>query len=161
MGSATVNITVIDDLDREILRELQRDARLTQRELGQAVGLSPNAAGARVQRLVDRGVIAGFHAAIDHGAFGRGIEASIDVWQNDGHDREVFHQLALDDDRIIECIHLTGPLDFRVRARVASPEDLNDLLMRMKDEGGVRSTDSRLVLERLPVQPDGPRRTGR
>ncbi|MEM9653831.1 MAG: Lrp/AsnC ligand binding domain-containing protein, partial [Actinomycetota bacterium] len=62
------------------------------------------------------------------------------------------HQLAKDDDRITECIHLTGPLDFRVRARVASPEDLNDLLIRMKEEGGVRSTDSRLVLERLPVQ---------
>jgi Lrp/AsnC family leucine-responsive transcriptional regulator len=155
-----VKITVLDELDREILRELQRDARLTQRELGQAVGLSPNAAGARVQRLVDRGVISGFHAAIDHSALGRGMEASIDVWQNDGYDREAFHQLALDDDRITECIHLTGPLDFRVRARVASPEDLNDLLMRMKAEGGVRSTDSRLVLERLSVRSDEPRATG-
>ncbi|MEM7321545.1 MAG: Lrp/AsnC family transcriptional regulator [Actinomycetota bacterium] len=143
---------MIDEIDREIIGALQRDARLTQRELGRAVGLSPNAAGARVQRLIERGVIAGFHAAIDHAAFGRGIEASIDVWQKDDHDREAFHQLAKDDDRITECIHLTGPLDFRVRARVASPEDLNDLLIRMKEEGGVRSTDSRLVLERLPVQ---------
>ena len=149
--------TVIDDLDRDILRELQRDARLTQRELGRLVGLSPNAAGARVQRLIDRGVISGFHAAVDHGALGRGIEASIDVWQKDDHDRDAFPQLAVADDRIIECIHLTGPLDYRVRARVSSPEDLNDLLMRMKDEGGVRSTDSRLLLERLPVRPGEPR----
>ena len=62
---------------------------------------------------------------------------------------------VLDDDRVIECIHLTGPLDFRVRAMVASPEDLNDLLVRMKNEGGVRSTDSRLVLSRLPVRTPG------
>lgn len=144
---------MIDDIDREILEELQRDARLTQRVLGARVGLSPNAAGARVQRLIDQGVIVGFHAEVDHGALGRGLEASIDVWQREDCRPELFNRLAALDDRIIECIHLTGPLDFRVRARVASPDDLNDLLITMKEKGGVRSTDSRLVLARIPVNP--------
>lgn len=145
----------LDDVDREILRLLQEDGRLTQRELGRSVGLSPNAAGVRVQRLVERGVITGFHARVDHGVLGQGVEASIDVWQRDDTPPGVFDALVLDDDRVIECIHLTGPLDFRVRAMVASPEDLNDLLVRMKNEGGVRSTDSRLVLSRLPVRTPG------
>ena len=143
--------TVIDDIDREILRALQIDSRLTQRELGRTVGLSPNAAGARVQRLIDRGVITGFHIALDHAVLGRPIEATIDVWQYDNRDRDALHRLVVADDRIIECFQLTGPLDFRIRARVASPEDLNDLLSTMQTEGGVRQTDSRLVLEQIPV----------
>ena len=141
----------IDSIDSEILSCLATKGRISHRELGRLVGLSPNAAGARVQRLVDKGVIVGFKAVIDHAALGRPIEASIDVWQKEDRDRESFDALAANDPRIIECFHLTGPLDFRVRARVSSPEDLNDLLWRMQHEGGVRQTDSRLVLEHIAV----------
>ncbi|MEM7274104.1 MAG: Lrp/AsnC family transcriptional regulator [Actinomycetota bacterium] len=151
-----VEFPVLDEIDREILRLLEADARLTQRELGRLVGLSPNAAGARTQRLIERGVITGFHARIDHAALGRGVEASIDVWQRDDEPEEEFRRLVADDDRVVECIHLTGPLDFRVRARVSSSDDLYELLQRMKNEGGVRSTDSRLVLNRLPVLAPAP-----
>ncbi len=153
MTRATIVCTVIDDIDREIIRELRRDARLTQREIGRAVGLSPNAAGARVQRLVKDGVISGFHARVDHAALGRPLEATIDVWLDDRRDKESFEDLVADDDRVTECFHLTGPLDFRVRAMFSTTDDLNDLLIRMQTEAGVRQTDSRLVLEQIAVHP--------
>ena len=140
---------LIDDIDREILRLVQTDGRMTQRELGSEVGLSANAAGARLQRLVDKGVITRFVAKIDHAALGRPMEASIDVWINDDRDRTPLLELMKSDERVVECFHLTGPLDFRVRARVASAEDLNDLLTTMRIKGGVRQTDSRLVLEQI------------
>ena len=142
---------MIDDIDREILGIVQSRGRITQRELGREVGLSPNAAGARLQRLLDRKIIVGFEAKVDHVALGRPIEATIDVWLADGGDRAEIMTLVAADDRVIECFHLTGPLDFRIRARVASAEDLNDLLDRMRAEGGVRQTDSRLILEQLPT----------
>ncbi|MBT6446206.1 MAG: AsnC family transcriptional regulator, partial [Acidimicrobiaceae bacterium] len=44
----------MDTIDELILRHLTRDGRATHRELGQAAGLSPNAAGARLARLVER-----------------------------------------------------------------------------------------------------------
>lgn len=147
----TVERTVIDQIDEDILREVSRQGRITQRELGKAVGLSPNAAGARLQRLIDQKVITGFTAIVDHTKLGRPIEASIDVWLTDDRDRQPLLDLVADDDRVIECFHLTGPLDFRIRARVASTGDLNELLNRMRAEGGVRQTDSRLVLEHSSV----------
>ena len=101
--------------------------------------------------MVSSGLITGFGARVDHAALGRPLEASIDVWLNDNQDRHTFQELAKRDDRIVECFFLTGPLDFRLRARLASAEDLNDLLITMKNEGGVRQTDSRLVLEYLPT----------
>jgi Lrp/AsnC family leucine-responsive transcriptional regulator len=98
-------------------------------------------------------VITGFGARVDHARLGRPLEASIDVWQTDKHDRQAFEQLVRNDDRVVECFFLTGPLDFRLRARLASAEDLNDLLITMKNEGGVRQTDSRLILQHLPTEP--------
>ncbi len=139
----------LNEIDQEIVRELVKNGRLSNRDLGAIVGLSPNAAGARVQKLVERGVITGFHAAIDHSALGRPIEASIDLWQNIPRDTEALSRVVADDDRITECFHPTGPVDYRLRVRVASPEDLNDLLYRLRAEGDSRQTDSRLILERV------------
>lgn len=117
------------------------------------MGLSPNAAGARVQRLVDRGVVRAFRAEVDHGVLGRPIEASVDIWQDGPGRKPELLAVIADDDRIIECYHPTGPLDYCMRVRVASPEDLADLLARLKAEAGVRQTDTRLILEQLPVRP--------
>lgn len=139
----------LNTIDQEIVRELVKNGRLSNREMGTIVGLSPNAAGARVQKLIERGVITGFHAAIDHSALGRPIEASIDLWQNIPRDADALSRVVADDDRITECFHPTGPVDYRLRVRVASPEDLNDLLYRLRAEGDSRQTDSRLILERV------------
>lgn len=127
---------------------------MTQRELGRSVGLSPNAAGARVQRLVEKGVITGFHASLNHEALGRPLESTIDVWVDGSRKDDSFEQLVREDDRIVECFLLTGPLDFRLRARVASASDLNDLIHIIKLTAGVRQTDSRLILDHLPVHPE-------
>ncbi len=142
---------MIDDIDREIIGALRSDGRLTQRELGRKVGLSPNAAAARVQRLTSSGVITGFRAEVDHAALGRPIEASIDIWLTSQEYRPDFRRTVLADDRIVECVHLTGPVDFRLRARVASPEDLYDLLNSLRDNGHAQQTDSRLILEVFPI----------
>lgn len=153
-GPDTVLFTVIDDIDREILSTLQTMGRLTQRELGKAVGLSPNAAGARMQRLIDRKIITGFSARIDHAALGKPIEASIDVWLEDMNDRDQFAAFVRADDRCMEAFHLTGRLDFRLRVRVATSDDLNALLDDLRNNAGVRQTDSRLVLAHLPTTPE-------
>ncbi len=107
-----------------------------------------------MQRLVSTGVITGFGVRLNHAALGRPLEASIDVWVSDRVDRAAFEELVRSDDRIVECFFLTGPLDFRLRARLSSAEDLNDLLVTMKNEGGVRQTDSRLVLQHLSTTPE-------
>ncbi len=141
---------MIDNIDRDILGILRRDGRRTQREIGREVGLSPNAAGARVARLFDRGIVTGIHAKVDHKALGRTIEASIDVWVNERTpDHAKMTEFVAGDDRVVECFHLTGPLDFRLRAMVADTDDLNDLLQALKTHAGVHQTDSRIVLQHL------------
>ena len=56
---------IADDLDRRILRELSADARITNNELAERVGLSASACLRRLRRLEETGIIRGYTAIID------------------------------------------------------------------------------------------------
>src|ERR1700750_1773866 len=66
-----------DGTNRELLFELQRDARLSLAERDRRVGLSPPAVAERLQRLEREGVIRGYRAEIDPAALGYGLSAII------------------------------------------------------------------------------------
>ncbi|TDD92563.1 Lrp/AsnC family transcriptional regulator [Actinomadura darangshiensis] len=69
----------MDAVDQAILRRLQRDGRQTNRELAEAVGIAPSTALERTRALRSRGVITGFHAAVDLEGLGRGVQALISI----------------------------------------------------------------------------------
>jgi DNA-binding Lrp family transcriptional regulator len=69
----------MDELDSEIIRLLQADARLSNRELARRLGVAPSTCLERVRTLTRRGVIRGYHADIDLGALNRGVQALISV----------------------------------------------------------------------------------
>lgn len=63
----------IDQTDTKILRELQIDSSLSQRELAERVGLSQNACWRRIKLLEERGIIQGQVARLNRAALGRGL----------------------------------------------------------------------------------------
>ncbi|XVV14446.1 Lrp/AsnC family transcriptional regulator [Actinoplanes sp. CA-131856] len=65
----------MDDIDSAIVRELQRNARLTNRDLARLVGVAPSTCLERVRLLRDRGVLTGYHAEVDLGALNRHVQA--------------------------------------------------------------------------------------
>ncbi len=69
----------MDELDAALLRELQHDARRTNRDLAEAVGVSPSTALERTRTLRQRGVIRGASLDLDLGAVGRPVQALIAV----------------------------------------------------------------------------------
>ncbi len=58
----------MDTMDRSILRVLQQNARITNAELAEKVGLSPSACSRRLDILEKDGVIGGYHARLSHKA---------------------------------------------------------------------------------------------
>lgn len=72
-------IMEFDSLDLSLLRELQNDARQTNRDLAAATGVSPSTSLERVRALRERGVIRGYRAEVDLGAVGRPVQALISV----------------------------------------------------------------------------------
>lgn len=149
----TVENTVIDAIDHEIIRVLRQDGRLSFRDIGFEVGLSPNATGVRVGRLIDEGVITGIHAQVDHAKLGRPLEAFVDCWLEDrdkSHWRRVVDYI-ISDERIIDAVHLTGKVDYRLRVVVGSPTELDELLGALRTSAGIGETDTRLILRRYAV----------
>ena len=69
----------MDTIDRAIVRELQGNARLTNAELAQRVGLTPAPCLRRVRRLEEDGVLLGYHAEVNPDRVGRAFKVLIDV----------------------------------------------------------------------------------
>lgn len=136
----------LDDIDAEILRWLTDDARMSFKDLGERVSLSPNAVRDRVRALVARGVITGFHAHVDQGRIDRRLRALIDVRLRSPDHAEQFERLVRAHPGIEEVVHLTGPSDYVVRIACADPTELDDFIRAMKEQGGVRDTQTRLIL---------------
>ena len=136
----------LDGIDREILGILVGNARVSYRELGERVSLSPNAAADRVRRLRERGIIAGFRAIIDPAAAGRRLVALIDVRLAGPPDAERFEALVGSLDEVTDAAHLTGRFDYQIRAACRDPADLDSLIRALKKRGGVVESDTRIVL---------------
>lgn len=136
----------MDAIDRDIVRRLQADGRMSYRELGELIGLSPNAARDRVKALMDQAVIEGFHARVSPEHSDRRLQALIDVRLRTPDAAGRFEEMMRDSPFVIEAMHLTGRADYVVRVGCSVTRELDDLIGEMKEHGGVRDTETRLIL---------------
>lgn len=121
----------LDRIDHELLVALQKNARITNKELAARVGLAPSTCLERVRRLRARGVIRGFHADVDPAALGRSIEAIIVVRLRQ-HSRALVdafraHVLALSE--TVSLFHVGGAEDYLVHVAVDGTDHLRDLVL--------------------------------
>lgn len=115
----------LDKLDRELLRLLQSDGRLTNAELAQRIGLSPSACFRRLQRLEHEGVIAGYAALIDGDAIGRPMTAFIEVTLDSQGSAvlDAFERAVAACPDVLECHLMSGDFDYLLRVAVADLRD--------------------------------------
>ncbi|HET9171436.1 MAG TPA: Lrp/AsnC family transcriptional regulator [Actinospica sp.] len=107
----------MDETDRRILAELQRDGRLTLTELAERVRLSVSPCHRRLRALERSGAIAGYHARLDAAALGLGFEALVFVTMR-YEDRETvaeFEQRVADIPNVLQAQRLFGDPDFLLR----------------------------------------------
>ncbi len=139
----------MDAIDDAILRELTAEGRLPYRELGARVGLSANAAAARVRLLMAEGVIAGFTVVRGTNAepTPAGLEVFIEVRLAERTTNEAFTAaLAQSFPQVRDAVHVTGSYDYLLHAFVSDPASLDSLVRRLKREAGSAQTFTRLAL---------------
>lgn len=138
----------MDRTDEMILRLLQENARRSFSELGRRVGLSTNAAAARVRRLEAEGIILGYTVLTGTDAPGPrgGLEVFIDVRLDAATDNDTFTRTIESIDQIIDAVHMTGPYDYLLRAYTADTGTLDKLLRQLKRECGAAQTQTRVAL---------------
>lgn len=146
---------IVDDVDRALIAELQRDAAQAYVSLGRAVGLSAGAAHDRVRKLRERGVIRRTTVEVDPAALGQGVLAFVMVdssaWM--GEASESFAAIP----EIQEAHVIAGTASVLVKVRSATTEQLQDVLRRLYEIEGVSGTHATVVLETFferPVRAD-------
>ena len=136
--------THIDDTDRAIIEELQRDGRVPYTRLGAAVGLSEAAARQRVQRLTDSGVMQ-VVAVTNPLAHGFRRMAMIGV-RTEGPTDDIAKSLQAMSD-IDYLVVTAGTYDLMAEVVVADDGALLDLTNRIRAVPGVRNTETFIYLD--------------
>lgn len=144
--------TGLSRIDRNVLRELQKDGRITYSELARRVGLSTTACIERVRKLERDKVIRGYTAVIDPEAVGRGLVVLVQVAlvknsQAAFHDFNAAVKLLPE---VQECYLTSGNFDYLIKARVQDMHHyrtfLGETLLSLP---GVLETVSHPVMEQV------------
>ena len=119
-----VTLNTLDKLDRSILRSLQHNGRETYEVIGEQVGLSPSAVLRRVKRLEECGVIDRYVALVKPESVGLSLSAHLNVRlekHSESHKRhpmDVFRASVQAWPEVVECVALTGEMDYFLRVVV-------------------------------------------
>jgi DNA-binding Lrp family transcriptional regulator len=119
-------MTHLDELDTAILRELQRDARRTNRDIAAAIGSSPTTTLDRTRSLRDRGVIKGALLDVDLAAIGRPVQALIAVRVRPPSRRVIddFREWVAALPETVGVFVVSGNEDFLIHVAVADNDEL-------------------------------------
>ena len=111
----------MDAIDSKILRELERDGRVTNLLLAERVGLSASACLRRVQALEAAGVIKGYRAVLDRAQLGAGMTVFVMVGLSGQLQRDAlaFERAMADAPEVLECHNITGSVEYLLRVEVA------------------------------------------
>ncbi len=123
----------MDSKDRQIIRELQQNGRLTNQELAQRVNLSPSPCLRRLRNLEERQIIRGYTALVDQKAYGLPLTVFVRI-KLERHALDsvhVFEDSVREIDEILDCFLMTGDTDYMLRVVVQSL-DAYESFMRKK-----------------------------
>lgn len=151
----------LDEVDREILRILQQNARTPFSEIAREIEMSSATVHDRVNRLEEAGVIEGYHASVNPKALGWGISAIVGMQVDQGRETETLRRLEAFDN--VQEVHLTtGRWDVILRVYAEDADALRELMFSgIADMDGFDRTQTMVVLgteyesQQLPVPESG------
>ncbi len=121
----------LDRIDREILAALQKNARLPNKELAERLGIAQSTCLERVRRMVEEGILRGFHAWVDPKEVGIGLQAIVAI-RLSRHSRdlvEAFRAHALSVPEVVAVYHTSGANDFLLHVAVRDAEHLREMAL--------------------------------
>lgn len=149
----------LDDIDRRILRVLQKDGASQNVQLAAKVGLSPSPCSRRVKMLEEAGVIERYVALVDASKVGLGLTVFARIWLT-GQDVETVDHFTDQVQRlpnVVECHLMAGDCDFLLRVVAADLDDYRKFqinhLTRIK---GVRSVKTEIPMQKIKLTSELP-----
>lgn len=150
----------MDRKDRQIIRALQKNGRMTNQALAEQINLSPSPCLRRLRILEDTGVIRGYNANVDPKKYGLTVTAFIAV-RLEKHTKESIEHFesrvkALDE--VVACYLLTGAQDYLLHVFAADLDSYDNFirnrLLRIEGIGSIDSSISYSTIKLTSVFPD-------
>ncbi len=137
---------MIDKIDISILEIIQQDGRASVSDIAKAVKLSIPAAGERIKKLSEKGLINKFVAILNHKKAGLDLTAFVFIVSEHSDHYSKFVNEANNCKAVLECHSITGSGSHILKVRVENSQALEDLLYEIQNWPGVSRTQSNLVL---------------
>jgi Lrp/AsnC family leucine-responsive transcriptional regulator len=144
----------LDDIDRNLLRLLQKNALLSAEQLGAEVGLSPTAAKRRVNRMRESGVILRDVAMVDPKSLGLEVFTLVQVNLERDHPDilQSFQRSIQQDPRIVQGFYATGDADFVLLVASGSLEEYERFTREIFwENNNIRSFKTMVVMNQVKV----------
>lgn len=141
-----------DSTEREILRQLQLDGRMTNVQLAEKIGLSESPCFRRVRRLEEAGVIRGYAALVDQRLLGLPVTAYVQVTMERQPDQatDAFLAEVRAEEHIVECHAMSGANDYLMKVVARSIDHFSELCMeRILKFPGVLHVESAFSLKEI------------
>jgi Lrp/AsnC family transcriptional regulator, leucine-responsive regulatory protein len=143
---------MVEDQDRRILAQLQKEGRATNQELAEAVGMSTSACWRRVRALEESGVIRGYAALVEREQAGFATSAILHVSleRHDAKFVDEFVSRVTKRSEVLECFATTGDADYHLRVVVrdmkAYNQFLDEFMFRLP---GIRYVRTNMILKEI------------
>ena len=136
---------MLDDLDRQILRQLTKNARLSFREIAVKLDVSTSTVSARVKRMEEEHLLRGYLPDIDARAMGFELTAIIGIRIAHGKLLDVQRAVGKDE-RVFAVYDTTGEWDSIILARFKGTRDLDNFVKKVLSIPDVERTNTNVVL---------------
>ena len=152
MKKTTEGMSQLGKIDRNILRVLQRDGRISYTELARQVGLSVTPCIERVKRLENSGYILGYSAQVWPQKLEAGLVVFVQIRLNHTSQKnfEEFRRSVIELENVQSCFLVSGNYDYLLKARIADMAAYRELLgHRILKLPAVQESTSYVVMEEL------------
>jgi len=148
----------LDNLDKSILRALQQDASLSQRELAEKVGLSQNSCWRRLTRLREQKIITGQTVRLDMTAVGLSLTvfAMVRTRHHSSEWLKTFRKSVLAIDNVIDFFRITGDYDYMIKIVARDMNDFDQIYQRIISQTELETVTSYIAMEAIADGRDVP-----
>lgn len=143
---------VLDETDLQLLRTLQKNAKLTTKELADAVHLTPTPVFERQKRLERKGYIKRYVAIVDPEKLNQGLQVfcKVKLKQINHEIADKFTRRVMRMPEVTECYNTSGAYDYLLKVRAADMKQYQEfLLTKLGDFDGVGSIESTFVMSEV------------
>ena len=143
---------MLDEIDKELLKLLQKDGKQTNKALSNVLGLSVTAVYERIRKLEKNGIISNYVALIDKKKIDKAFVAfcHVKLVQHSQDYVMKFEREVRKLDEVLECYHISGDYDYLLKVLVEDMEAFRDFMVKkLTNIDHIGSTHSMFVISEV------------